>query len=325
MKKVCILLFIILLLCGCTNNIEMQKYDMIYMDTYIEVKLYDVSKNDSENIFKEIDNIYKEYHELIDRYNEYNGIINVYYLNNKLKIDEKIEIDSKLFDIIKYGLDMYEKTDGYINIALGNTIDVWKAYRENNDGIPQLFELMTSGSIDIKDVILEDNAYVRKSDVKLDLGAYAKGYVTEIVGKYLESIGIDKYLINAGGNVKTGTSYKKGGYNVGIEEPFNTSNIYKKVHIENKSMVTSGSYQRYYEYEGKNYNHIINPKTLFPENYTKSVTVITSDSAYADILSTYLFLLPISDGIEYVNSLDDVEAIWYSDQIYYSKDFNKYE
>ena len=251
MKKVCILLFIILLLCGCTNNIEMQKYDMIYMDTYIEVKLYDVSKNDSENIFKEIDNIYKEYHELIDRYNEYNGIINVYYLNNKLKIDEKIEIDPKLFDIIKYGLDMYEKTDGYINIALGNTIDVWKAYRENNDGIPQLFELMTSGSIDIKDVILEDNTYVRKSDVKLDLGAYAKGYVTEIVGKYLESIGIDKYLINAGGNVKTGTSYKKGGYNVGIEEPFNTSNIYKKVHIENKSMVTSGSYQRYYEYEGK--------------------------------------------------------------------------
>ena len=77
--------------------------------------------------------------------------------------------------------------------------------------------------------------------------------------------------------------------------------------------------------DGVNYNHIINPKTLFPDNYTKSVTVVTKDSAYADVLSTYLFLLPIEDGIKLVNSLEDVEAIWYSDQIYYSENFNIYE
>lgn len=198
-------------------------------------------------------------------------------------------------------------------------------YRDEGSDIPQLFELMTSGSIDINDVYLEGNEYMRKSDVKLDLGSYAKGYVTEIVGEYLENEGINKYLINAGGNVKVGSSYKSDGYAVGIEEPFNTSKIYKVLHVENESVVTSGSYQRYYEYNGKNYNHIINPKTLFPDNYTKSVTVITKDSKKADILSTYLFLLPIDDGLEYVNNLDDVEAIWYSDEIYYSNGFDKYE
>ena len=125
--------------------------------------------------------------------------------------------------------------------------------------------------------------------------------------------------------MKVGSSYKSDGYAVGIEEPFNTSKIYKVLHVENESVVTSGSYQRYYEYNGKNYNHIINPKTLFPDNYTKSVTVITKDSKKADILSTYLFLLPIDDGLEYVNNLDDVEAIWYSDEIYYSNGFDKYE
>ena len=145
------------------------------------------------------------------------------------------------------------------------------------------------------------------------------------MGEYLENEGINKYLINAGGNVKVGSSYKSDGYAVGIEEPFNTSKIYKVLHVENESVVTSGSYQRYYEYNGKNYNHIINPKTLFPDNYTKSVTVITKDSKKADILSTYLFLLPIDDGLEYVNNLDDVEAIWYSDEIYYSNGFDKYE
>ena len=116
-----------------------------------------------------------------------------------------------------------------------------------------------------------------------------------------------------------------GKYKVGLEEPFNTSSVYKTLSVENTSIVTSGSYQRYYEVDGKNYNHIINPKTLFPDNYTKSVTVVTKDSGYADILSTYLFLLPIDDGIELVNSLDGVEAIWYNDEIYYSEGFMQYE
>ena len=326
MKKIVILFISILLLCGCTskNNINIEKYDMFYMDTYIEVKLYDVTKEESSNIFKNIDNIFSEYHKLSDRYNAYDDIKNIYYLNNEL--DEKeVTIDSKLSEMIKFGLDMYDFTDGYINIALGNVIDVWKEYRENENGVPGLFELSTSGSVDINDVSLVNNVYKKRNGVKLDLGAYAKGFVTEKVGEYLESIGYKKYLINAGGNVKVGSKYKSDSYLVGLEEPFNTSNIYKKILVENESIVTSGSYQRYYIYNDINYNHIINPKTLYPENYTKSVTIITKDSKYADILSTYMFLIPIEDGIKKIDELDGVEAIWYSDKIYTSKGFSNYE
>ena len=161
MKKIIVILVGILVLCGCSNQ-KMDKYDMFYMDTYIEIKLYDVSN--SSEVFKKIDSIYKEYNQLCDRYNSYDGIVNVYYLNNDLKIDEKIEIDKKLSELIKYGLNMYDETDGYINIALGNVIDVWKKYRDEGSDIPQLFELMTSGSIDINDVYLEGNEYMRKSE-----------------------------------------------------------------------------------------------------------------------------------------------------------------
>ena len=325
MKKIfysLMLLIVLVLMTGCKVN--SYSYDMFYMDTRIQVKLYDITKDESEKVFKEIDNIYSEYHKLTDRYNEYEGIINVYKLN-KLKINEETEIDSKLSDLIKYGLDAYDMTDGYINIAIGNVIDIWKNYREEGKEIPKLFNLMDE-NITIKYVSLSGNKYKRTGDITIDLGSYAKGYVTELVGKYLESNGYSKYLINAGGNVKVGKSYKKSEkFLVGLEEPFNTSNVYKTLELENKSVVTSGSYQRYYEVDGKVYCHIINPKTLMPDNYTKSVSVITSDSGYADILSTYLFMLPIEDGINYVNSLDDVEAIWYSDQIYYSKGFNVYE
>lgn len=325
MKKIVLIIISIFILSGCNKNVTTESYKMFYMDTYIEVKLYDVDKSDAELVFSEIDSIYSEYHKLSDRYKSYDNVINIYYLNNTLKIDEEIEISDELRDLINYGIKMYDKTDGYVDIALGNAIDVWKKYREEGNNIPGLFELKTSGGMDIKDILLENNKFRRLSDVKIDLGGYAKGYVTELVGNYLEKEGYTKYLINAGGNVKVGTRYKDTKYLVGLEEPFNETNIYKKINVENVSVVTSGSYQRYYEYDGKNYNHIINPFTLFPENYTKSVTIITKDSGYADILSTYLFLLPIDEGIELINKLDDVEAIWYSDSIYKSEGFTKYE
>ena len=312
----------IFLLTGCKTN--MYKKSMFYMYTHIEVKLYDIPNETSKKLLKEIDNIYSEYHKLTDRYNEYEGIINVYYLNNVLKVNESIEIDSRLSDIINYGIDAYNKTNGYVNIALGNAVDVWKKYREEGKNIPKTYELLNL-NVDIKSINLKDNTFIKKKDVKLDLGSYVKGYVTEIVAKYLEDNECEKYLINAGGNVRVGKSYKSSKYSVGLEEPFNVTNIYDTLLVENMSVVTSGSYQRYYEVDGVNYNHIINPKTLFPDNYTKSVTVVTKDSGYADILSTYLFLLPIEDGIKIVNSLDEVEAIWYADQIYYSESFNIYE
>ncbi|MBQ6282089.1 MAG: FAD:protein FMN transferase [Bacilli bacterium] len=322
MKKLFVLICMIFLLTGCKTN--MYKKSMFYMDTHIEVKLYDIPNETSKKLLKEIDNIYSEYHKLTDRYNEYEGIINVYYLNNVLKVNESIEIDSRLSDIINYGIDAYNKTNGYVNIALGNAVDVWKKYREEGKNIPKTYELLNL-NVDIKSINLKDNTFIKKKDVKLDLGSYVKGYVTEIVAKYLEDNECEKYLINAGGNVRVGKSYKSSKYSVGLEEPFNVTNIYDTLLVENMSVVTSGSYQRYYEVDGVNYNHIINPKTLFPDNYTKSVTVVTKDSGYADILSTYLFLLPIEDGIKIVNSLDEVEAIWYADQIYYSESFNIYE
>ncbi len=325
MKKIITLFTIfifVFLLTGC--KVKTYKKSMFYMDTHIEVKLYDIDKDTSEKLFKGIESMYKEYHALTDRYTEYDDLVNVYYLNNNLKVNEKIEIDSRLYDLIDYGLKVYNDTSGYINIAMGNVIDIWKKYREEGKSIPKTYELMNT-NINIKDIVLKDNTYMKKSNITLDLGSYTKGYVTELVGKYLEKNGCNKYLINAGGNVKVGKSYKTTKFSVGLEEPFNTSNIYKTLSVENVSIVTSGSYQRYYKVDDNIYSHIINPKTLYPDNYTKSVTVITKDSALGDVLSTYLFMLPIEDGLKLVNEMDDVEAIWYSDEIYYSESFNIYE
>lgn len=306
---ICIILSIVLLL---TKNNKYEK-KLFYMDTYIDIKIYTPKKEkEMKEILEGIEYLYSYYHKLADRYQAYEGIKNVYYLNEELENNVEVEIDPLLANMILYGIKYYEKTNGYFNIALGNVTDIWKTYRERNEGVPSKEELSNSGSISIEDIALKDQQYVKKNSVKLDLGGYAKGYVTQLVGEFLEANEIDKYIINAGGNVKVGKAYDLDLYQIGIENPTQTSEIYKIINVEEKSIVTSGDYQRYYDYQGNRYSHIIHPKTLYPESEVHSITVITSDSAYADIMSTYLYLLSLEERKKVLEENQEIEAIWYN-------------
>lgn len=323
------LIFISLIITGCSNNQSYSK-DIFYMDTYINIKLYNNDEDKTMKALNYIDDLYNEYDKLTDRYKKYDDIKNVYYINNELDIDKQIEIDSKLYDILKYSKSYYSKTNGLFNIALGNVIDIWKSYRDGvKTGIPTIDELKNSRSIDINDLmLLDNNTIMKKDDISIDLGAIAKGYVTEIAGNYLESIGIDEYLITAGSSsVKAGNHYNNGKYKIGLTDPSDPTNLYEIITGNNISITTSGSYERYYEYNGKKYSHIINPNTLFPSDNMLSVTVLSDDAALGEVLSTTLFLMPIEDGLDYIKSYDGVEVIWYGidNKITLSSGMNVYE
>ena len=207
---------------------------------------------------------------------------------------------------------------------MGNVIDIWKSYIESEEGIPEESELEEAKDKYIE-IVLKDGK-IKNNHPNIDLGAISKGYTTKEVGKYLKSVGINKYLINAGGNVLVGDNYKDNKYKIGIEDPDDKNDIITIVTGNNIAVVTSGGYERFYEYDGKRYSHIIDPNTLYPSEYMKSVTIISKDSAQADILSTTLFLMDIEDGQEYINNLDNVEAIWYTNdnELVYSKGAKKY-
>lgn len=309
------------------NSTQEFSKNMFYMDTYINVKIYTNDKKKANEALKEIDHIFETYHKLTDRYNSYDDVNNIYLINNNTLSDKTIKIDEKLYNLIKYGIDAYSKTNGLLNINLGSVIDIWKSYRNNKNGIPTLDELKNSGSIDIKEIKLLDNYEVLNNHPHIDLGSLAKGYTCDEVSKYLKSIGFDKYLINAGGNVLVGNHYSDSEYKIGIETPTTEGGIYDIVKFNNKAITTSGNYQRFYEYNGTLYHHIISPSTLFPTNYMKSVSVITEDGALGDFLSTTLFLMSIEDGQNYLKNYDGVEAIWYTndDKIVKTEGFSKYE
>ena len=138
-----------------------------------------------------------------------------------------------------------------------------------------------------EEMCIRDSNYSKSNDVKLDLGGIAKGYVTELVGRYLEENDIHSYIINAGGNVMVGKAYNKDTFLVGITSPDNKDDMFTKVKVNNLSIVTSGSYQRYCTLDGINYNHIINPITKYPSNYMK---MCIRDRYYLQILVLYLVI-----------------------------------
>ena len=280
------------------------------MDTVINIKIYNENEKKANAAINYIEDLYKKY-DLIASY--YNNESELYKLNN----NESDNISEELKTLINYGIDWYYKSDGRLNINIGGLTSKWKIFRETKGELPNLKELNKIDT-DIKNINLDD---IKNSKFNVDLGSIAKGYVTELAGKYLEDNNIKYYIINAGGNVKLGSSIK-GGYVVGIKSPNDNSN-FMKLKLENKSVVTSGGYERFYDFEGVRYHHIIDPVTKFPANYMKSVTVIGSDSSQCDALSTILFLMDVESGKEFIKDYD-VDVIWFTnnDEIITSEGFN---
>lgn len=332
-KKVNIIIwgFVFILACGMgiayltqKNQLQLYKRNLFYMDTYIEVRVYGKNEEQTKKALDGVEAIYKEYHRLSDPYKSYDGITNVHTIRYNKKSDEYLKIDKKLYDMLSFGLEWMEKSNGKLDIGLGNVIDCWKKYRELKNGVPTKEELEPLN--EKISIVLKEDEYILNNHPAIDLGSIAKGYATEEASAYLKKQGMTHFLINAGGNVEVGLADTKRNYKIGIEDP-NTGGVSTIVNVSNKSVVTSGGYERFYEYQGKKYHHILNPETLFPADYMKSVTVIANNSKIGDILSTTLFLMPIEEGKKLVESMDDVEAAWYGNdnKIIRSKGFASYE
>lgn len=264
------------------------------MDTIINIKIYDNNESKVNEALDYIDSLYSKYQDVADYYSESSEL---YKFNHGNKY-----ISNDLKELVDIGLDWYKKSNGLLNINIGGITKLWHDFR-NGGSFPSDKEL---NSIDIS---IKDDFY-NSNNINVDLGAITKGYVTELAGEYLEKQGLNYYIINAGGNVKVGKSYK-GYYNIGITSPIETNATFYVLKAENINVVTSGGYERFYEYEGKLYHHIIDPNTRYPANYVKSVTVIGKDSGQCDALSTTLFLMSIEDGKKFIKDYD-VDVIWYT-------------
>ena len=348
MKKVSKLIVIIMIaavcLSGCGRIVSAQKYSAEYydvFDTVVSVTAYCGGKAEFDELSAEIHEELQYFHRLFDIYNEYDGLVNAKTLNQNAATRE-VEVTSELLEILEFSKDMYKMTDGCLNIALGPVLKLWHDAREASLADPQKAyipsdaELTEAGKhCNIDDLIINryssdgsdtglssfgdtEKLYAgtvrfADSEMSIDLGAVAKGFAVEKIAQNLEAEGKSAILINAGGNVRT-VGTKPGGekWSVAVQNPVEDSaESYADIlKLENYSLVTSGVYQRYFEYNGKRYHHIIDGGTLHPENRYLSVSIAARDSALADALSTAVFNMESEEGLLFVNSMDGVEALW---------------
>jgi FAD:protein FMN transferase len=314
-------LFLVLALSGCgpTAAKEKTRYQAEFLDLF-DTMTQIVGYSDSEDLFSEqvnfvYDNL-EGMHQLYDIYNDYDGVNNIKTINDNAG-KAPVKVDKKIIDLLKFSKEIYDISDGSVNIAFGSVLKIWHDYRDDGAADPDRAKLPPQGlleaankHININDVIIDENkmtVYLADPKMRLDVGAIAKGYATEQVSKLLE----DKWpgisiLLSVGGNVKavgmkeTGTETIP--WNVGIKNPDDQSAMLMTLNVSDDSMVTSGDYQRYYEVDGKIYHHIIDPKTLYPAAHCRAVTIVVPDSGLADGLSTAAFIMPVEDAKALVQS-----------------------
>lgn len=325
-------------LIGCSTN-KMNRYESEFLelfDTATMIVGYAENKEQFTDYSQLIYDNLKEYHELYDIYNNYDGINNIKTINDNAGI-KPVKVDKKIVDLLKFSKEIYKLTNGKTNVAFGAVLKIWHDYRTEGIDDPENavlppIELLKEASLhtDINNVIIDEEnstVFLKDPDMSLDVGAVAKGYATEKVTEIAEEKGFVSGLISVGGNVRSigKKADNEEQWNVGIQNPDTESenNIIKTVELSNVSLVTSGNYERYYTVDGKEYNHIINPETLFPSDYYASVTIICEDSGFADALSTAVFCMTLEEGKKLINSIPETEAMWiYNDsKIEYSEHF----
>jgi thiamine biosynthesis lipoprotein len=234
-----------------------------------------------------------------------------------------VTVDRRIIDMLLFAREMYNKTDGMVNVAMGSVLKLWHDYRTVGMSDPAAASLPPMETLqeaaqhtDItKMVIDEETSTVTLTDpqMRLDVGAIAKGYAVEMAARKLEEQGISGYLLNVGGNIRAIGCKPDGSlWDAGLENPADDEDepYLAYISLTSEAVVTSGSYQRFYVVGGKSYHHIIDHETLYPAEGYDSVAVICASSADGDALSTALFCMPLDEGMALVESLPDVEAHW---------------
>lgn len=324
-----------------TLNPEPEKYTFTYIDVFDTVTQI-IGYDESEDAFKEKADKLKDeleiYHQLYNIYSVYEGVNNLKIVNINAGV-EPVKVDKRIIDLLKFSIDLYHKTDGEVNIAMGSVLTLWHNYRTLGISDPSTAELPPMESLkeaakhtDINNIIIDEEAstvYLADPDMSLDVGSIGKGYAVQMIAEYAKELGYDNMIINVGGNTITVGPHANGDkWRIGLQNPDLDAeeSVIKRILLTDKCVVTSGDYQRFYVVDGVEYCHIIDPDTLMPPSYFSAVSIICDHSGLADALSTALFNMSYEDGLALINSLDNAEAMWvYQDgTIQYSEHFDDY-
>ena len=277
-----------------------------YFDTVITITLYDSDDNSLlDTCFAKC----AELEQLVSRTIDDSEISKLNQANRKPVVVSDITLE-----LLQKGVEYGELTKGAFDITIAPLSMLWDI--KNNPGtVPSQAAIKEALShVNYKNITINGNSVCLKdSEAAIDLGGIAKGYMADKLKEYLISSGVTSALINLGGNVLTIGSKPDGtAFQIGIQKPFDDGNqAITSVSVTDASVVTSGSYERYFEADDNLYHHIIDTTSGFPcDTGLLSVTILSKNSMDGDALSTACFALGIQGGTKLIEKLEGVEALF---------------
>jgi FAD:protein FMN transferase len=320
------LFFILLFFTQCkVSHTDPQRYNRFVLGTVCQITLYEEGKDGVvEEAFGELSRIESVFSRNIDT-------SDIATFNRES--EESVGTFSYVFlpetaGVLSRALEYANTTGGLYNPAVGPLVDLWGIGSESaripsQDEIDRILPILDS-----KDLILENGFIRAKAGMSLDLGGIAKGYAADRVKAVLEKAGIERGIVNLGGNVLVMGSKEDGSlWNVGIQNPLSERGDYIGIiSMESTSMVTSGNYERYFEEDGIRYHHILDSSSGYPiANNLAACTVVTPQSIDADALSTSLYSMGLEEGMAFTEASDYFEALFVTkdNKVYLSSGLGK--
>lgn len=224
-----------------------------------------------------------------------------------------VKIDLELFELISRSIKVSNISQGAFDISYASMDKVWYFDRKMTE-FPSIEKIKKSVSkIGYKNIVLnkeDTTVFLKSKGMKIGFGAIGKGYAADRAKEILIKNNVKSGIINASGDL-TAWGLKPSGkdWMVAIVNPINKDKVFSWLTIKNKSIVTSGNYEKFINLDGKKYSHIIDPRTGYPTEGILSVTIITDKAELADALATSVFVLGVDIGLNMINQLNGVDCI----------------
>jgi len=307
MKKVFFWFLGLVVLASCSRQPQKVVLQGLAQGSYYAVTYFD-EKN--RNFQREIDSIFHAVDMSVNLWVDSSVI-------SKVNRNEEVTLDNIFIDNFNIAQEAARLSDGYFDPTISPIVAAWGfSYKSGDNLTPQLIDSLKQW-VDYRKIKIENKKVIKENpNMTLDFNAIAQGYTSDLIAAFLESQGINNYLVDTGGEIMAKGAKPNGKpWIVGIEKPADSWDaeqvVQTRVALQDKGLVTSGSTRKYVERNGKRYSHCIDPMTGYPvEHNVLSVTVSAKNSVWADALASICMVMGMEKSLPLIESLDGVEAYY---------------
>lgn len=285
-----IILFCLLSLTACGRGPTDHQQTLLVFGTLLDIKAYTDRPEHFNVAVRELDQIFQTMHR---EWHAWKGEGELVRLNLAFADGRGLVVSNQLGELLRQAKEYAVQSDGLFNPAIGRLIGLWGFHSDEPPAgpppDPAKIQAYLEAAPSMEDILFDgDRLSSNNSAVEIDLGAFAKGYALNLAIDKLKAQGIGNAIVNAGGDLCVSGRHGDRPWMIGIRHPLGEGVIASVGVSDGECVLTSGNYERYREYEGIRYAHIIDPRTGYPVKHVASATVISKHGGLADAAATAL-------------------------------------